>query len=46
MTDDNTKKYIQDVLEVKEKYKDQIHIFLGIEEDILGQSFKKNNRCV
>ena len=43
MTDDNTKKYIQDVLEVKEKYKDQIHIFLGIEEDILGQSFKKNN---
>lgn len=27
MTDDNTQKYIQDVLEVKEKYKDQIHIF-------------------
>lgn len=43
MTDDNTQKYIQDVLEVKEKYKDQIYIFLGIEEDILGQSFEKNN---
>ncbi len=43
MTEANTQKYIQDVLAVKEKYKDQIHIFLGIEEDILGQRFKKHH---
>lgn len=41
MDEVNTKKYIQDVLRVKEKYKDQIKIYLGVEEDVLGQRFTK-----
>lgn len=39
MDEKNTQKYIHDVLTAKEKYKDQIDIFLGIEQDVLGQRF-------
>lgn len=39
MDEKNTQKYIHDVLTVKEKYKDKINIFLGIEQDVLGQRF-------
>ena len=42
MDEENTQKYIQDVLDIKEKYQDQIQIFLGIEEDILGKPFLKH----
>lgn len=42
MDEENTQKYIQDVLTMKEKYKDQIQIFLGVEEDVLGQRFIKH----
>lgn len=42
MNEENTKKYIHDVIAMKEKYKDQIHIFLGIEQDVSGQRFKKH----
>lgn len=42
MPDEKEKKYIQDVLEAKEKYKDQIDIFLGIEQDVQGKRFDKN----
>ena len=37
-------KYIQDVQQAKEKYKDQISIYLGIEQDVLGKRFEKNDR--
>lgn len=43
MDENNTKKYIEDVLAVKEKYQDQINIFLGVEQDVLGQRFKKHD---
>lgn len=43
MDDVNTEKYVQDVLKVKEKYKDQIKIYLGVEEDVLGKRFSKAN---
>lgn len=36
-------KYMQDVQRVKEKYKDQISVYLGIEQDILGKRFEKND---
>lgn len=43
MDENNTKKYVEDVLAVKEKYQDQINIFLGVEQDVLGQRFKKHD---
>ena len=43
MGDSNTAKYIQDVLAMKEKYQDQIKIFLGIEEDALGKRYQKHD---
>lgn len=43
MDENNTKKYIEDVLAIKEKYQDQINIFLGVEQDVLGQRFKKHD---
>lgn len=43
MDEENTQKYIQDVLSIKEKYQDQIQIFLGVEEDVLGQRFEKHH---
>lgn len=43
MDENNTKKYIEDVLAVKEKYQDRINIFLGVEQDVLGQRFKKHD---
>lgn len=42
MDEENTAHYIQDVLAVKERYKNQIKIYLGIEEDVLGQRFDKS----
>ncbi|MFQ6791612.1 MAG: histidinol-phosphatase [Thomasclavelia sp.] len=41
MDEINTQKYLEDVLRVKEKYQDQIKIFLGIEQDVLGKHFIK-----
>ncbi len=43
MDEENTQKYIHDVLEAKEKYRDQIQIFLGIEQDVLGERFEKHH---
>lgn len=43
MDENNTKKYVEDVLAVKKKYQDQINIFLGVEQDVLGQRFKKHD---
>lgn len=40
---DEMEKYIQDVRRVKEKYKDQISVYLGIEQDVLGMRFEKND---
>ncbi|WP_297239031.1 histidinol-phosphatase [uncultured Faecalicoccus sp.] len=34
MKEEDLTKYIEDILDAKEKYKDKIQIFLGIEEDI------------
>lgn len=42
MTEEKTQKYIHDVLAMKEKYQKQITIFLGIEEDLLGEVFPKH----
>ena len=36
---DEMEKYILDVQHAKEKYKDQISIYLGIEQDVLGKRF-------
>lgn len=41
MDDTRQEGYIHDVLEMKEKYKDQIKIYLGIEQDSIGRRFKK-----
>lgn len=35
MSESGLEKYIRDVRAVREKYRDQIHIFLGIEEDMM-----------
>lgn len=43
MDDIETAGYIHDVLEMKEKYKDKIQIFLGIEQDSIGRRFVKND---
>lgn len=40
MTLENTELYYSDVKYVKEKYKDKIKIYLGIEEDSCGRYFK------
>lgn len=40
---DEMEKYILDVQQAKEKYKDQISIYLGIEQDVLGKRFEKND---
>lgn len=37
MDEEKTKRYLQDIKEAKEKYKDQIQIFLGLEQDVLGE---------
>lgn len=39
MNDENQKKYMEAVLNAKTKYKDQITIYLGIEEDLIGRVF-------
>ena len=39
---DEMEKYILDVQHAKEKYKNQISIYLGIEQDVLGKRFEKN----
>lgn len=36
MSAENQAAYKKDILEAKEKYKDQIHIFLGIEQDSMA----------
>ena len=36
-------KYILGVQQAKEKYKDQISVYLGIEQDVLGKRFEKND---
>lgn len=43
MDDERTKLYINDVLNAKEKYKDEIKIYLGIEQDSIGRTFEKKN---
>lgn len=43
MNQENTQKYIQDVITAKDKYKDQIQVFLGIEQDVLGERFSKHD---
>lgn len=42
MNEENTQKYIRDVLSAKEKYKDKITVFLGVEQDLLGQAAIKH----
>ena len=42
MSVENTKSYIQDVIHMKEKYKDKISIHLGIEQDMLGRMESKS----
>lgn len=41
MNDEEQENYIHDVLTMKEKYKDKIDIYLGIEQDSIGRYFKK-----
>lgn len=42
MNEERETKYIQDVLKAKEQYKDQIHIYLGIEEELDGKQYSKD----
>ncbi len=41
MDEEKTKQYIEDIKTAKEKYKDKIQIFLGLEQDVLGESVIK-----
>lgn len=43
MSKENLDKYIEDVLQAKEKYKDKIMVHLGIEEDMAGQKYDKKS---
>ena len=42
MSQENTKKYTEEILNLKEKYKDKIEIYLGLEADLLSEFDKKN----
>ena len=41
MSLDKMEKYVQDVFVAKERYKAQIDIYLGIEQDLIGKRFEK-----
>lgn len=43
MSKEGTSRYIKDVLEMKEKYKDKINIFLGLEHDFQSDLPDKND---
>lgn len=43
MAFDEMEKYIYAVKQAKEKYKDQIAVYLGIEQDVMGKRFVKND---
>lgn len=42
MNEETEKLYCQDILQAKEKYKDQIDIYLGIEEEYDGKQYSKD----
>lgn len=43
MDDESTVRYMEEVQFMKEKYKDKIELYLGVEQDSLGKRFKKGN---